>query len=292
MPELTEPKPTHTYNAEAFVLEGRLDLPFEQPISPLAAARLPERGGYLAQRSHSYQLGGAISFRTAYTQVAGNPSRKAKGWSTLATAAIEGLNVLDVLTADRVVAQVATHIPEDGHIPSVTFLGSRFENLRIADHPVRVDLNLKVPGDKPSNDASYTRNEGLLAWVKTQLDRVKTHQHVTPEILSEYSQKPNDPPNTESVECSLVRDLRWDSKTPTEPTDIEFPGQCVGHVIDVPHFGRIYLAMLRIQHSDPNEKGIPRKTTIGLKMIDLRLGCPISGDLSASVSIINGGTYP
>lgn len=296
MPQPTTQQPDHIYNAEAFVLDGGLDLPFEQEIRPLANVKLPGRGGYLAQHSHSYQLGGAISFRSAYTQVAGSPdpkdSKKTKGWSTLATAAIEGLNVLDVLTADRVVAQVAAHYPEQGHIPSVTFLGSRFENLRIADHPVRVDLNLKVLGDEPRNDISYTRDKGLLEWAKTQFERVRTHRHVTPELLTECSQKQNEAADTDSVESSLVKDLSWISKAPTDTTETDFPGRCVGHVIDVPHFGRIYLANLRIEHSDPNQEGVPRKTTIGLKMIEFKLGCPIAGNVSAAVAITNGGTYP
>jgi hypothetical protein len=293
MVELTEQKRDHTYHAEAIALEGQLTLPFEQVIEPLVNLKLPERGGYLSQHAHSYRLGGAISLRSAYTQVGGSPSSKsAKGWSTLATAAIEGLNVLDVLTADRVVAQIATHYPEVGYIPSVTFLGSRFENLRIAGRPVRIDLKSNIFGDKPRNEASYTRDEGFRAWANKQLQQIKTHIHVTPEILSECSQEPGEAEDTGFIESSLLQNLSWDSQTPTDTTTVDFPGRCVGHVIDVPHFGRIYLAKLRIEHSDPNEKGVPRKTKFALNMIDFKLGCPIAGNVSAAVAITNGGTYP
>jgi hypothetical protein len=95
----------HIYHAEAGVLHGRLQLPLAQEIKPQAFTKVPERGGYLSQHSHNYQLEGVISYRTAYTQVAGNRDVKAgHGWSTVATSVIEHLNILDVITADRVVA--------------------------------------------------------------------------------------------------------------------------------------------------------------------------------------------
>ncbi len=58
----------------------------------------------------------------AYTQVAGNRSTKSgQGWTTLTTSVIEGLNVLDVVTADRVVGQTITEHPLEGYVPSDQF---------------------------------------------------------------------------------------------------------------------------------------------------------------------------
>src|SRR5438270_3033918 len=99
---------THTYHAEAGVLHARLQLPLAQDVKPQAFSKLPERGGYLSQHAHNFRVEGVISFRSAYTQVAGNEDVKpGHGFSTITTAVIEHLNVLDVVTADRVVAQIS-----------------------------------------------------------------------------------------------------------------------------------------------------------------------------------------
>jgi len=64
--------------------------------------------------------------------------------------------VLDVLTADRVVGQIITEHPLVGYVPIISFLGTRFENLRIAGHPVELDLDLNILGDKPARPTALT----------------------------------------------------------------------------------------------------------------------------------------
>src|ERR1700733_5937460 len=157
---------THQYNAEATVLSGHLRLPLEQQIKPQAHAILPAEGGYLSQRTDEYRIESVLAYRSAYTQVAGNRSTKpAQGWSTLVTTVIEGLNVLDIVTADRIVGQTILEHPLEGYIPLISFLGTRFENLRIAGHPIDVDLDASFVGAKPANDALYTRDASLVARV-------------------------------------------------------------------------------------------------------------------------------
>src|SRR5579863_1502202 len=146
----------HIYAAEAEALSGNLTLPLIQEVKPPTYVKLNEQGGYVSQQVENYRLGGVLSFRAAYTQVAGNPDTKPDhGWNTLATSVIEGLNVLDIVTADRIVCQISTDHPLVGYIPTVTFLGTRFENLRIAGHQLKLDLNLDMLGPKPKKDAGY-----------------------------------------------------------------------------------------------------------------------------------------
>ena len=96
----------HEYHAEAEALSGDITLPLIQEVKPPTFVKLNERGGYLSQHVENYRLGGIVSFRSAYTQVAGNPDPKPDhGWNTLTTSVIEGLNVLDIVTADRIVAR-------------------------------------------------------------------------------------------------------------------------------------------------------------------------------------------
>lgn len=273
----------HGYYAEAKVLEGHLRLPLVQEIKPQAYAKLPERGGYLAQHEADYRLEGAISFRSAYTQVAGNKDVKpGHGWSTLATAAVEGLNVFDVVTADRVVAQIAAEYPLVGYVPHVTFLGTRFENLRIAGHPVKLDLDLNLLGPKPENDAPYSKGPGFLDRVASQHTNVRTHPSLLEELFGRYTGLPSIPENPEAVECSLVNQA-----------DGSFPGRCFGHVIEVPDFGTIILAALRLEQSDYQAgTGTPKCTTIHLTMIELKLGCLAAGKSQVCSMIVNGRTKP
>lgn len=162
----------HEYFAEAFALQGNLRLPFVQQFSSPTFVKLNEEGGYVSQHEENFRLGGVMSFRSAYTQVGGNPDTKPDhGWKTLATAVIEGFNVLDVVTADRIVAQMATDHPLIGYIPSVTFLGTRFENLRIDGHEVKLDINTNILGPKPADDQPYTSDREFLGRVDQQYER-------------------------------------------------------------------------------------------------------------------------
>jgi len=286
----------HIYHAEATLLSGHLELPLLQEIKPQGYVSLPTTGGYLSQRAKDYRLEGVLSFEAAYTQVGGNLDTKpGHGWTTLATSVVEGLNVLDVLTADRVVAQVSTLHPLAGYVPGTTFLGSRFENLRIAGHPVDLDLNMDLFGEKPANDAPYTQDPGFLHRVSAQHTGLREKATAHPTLLQEFSQlfKPgsyNRSPDSSSesfeeqerVECSLVNRAQGG-----------YPGSSYGHVIDVPHFGRIYLATVNLVESDPHpETRIPKKTLFGLTMIRIKMGCIASGDVSAGSAIINGRSSP
>ena len=143
------------FHAEAHALTGKLNKPFEEQIKEQAfvkleghsqelllkgeeLGRLKERKAqknYLSQHTKNYRLEGIISYSAAYTQVSAHRSKRDPDrLVTLATSSVENLNILNVVTADRVVAQVSTtHLP-DQYSPQVTFLGTHFENLRIAGH--------------------------------------------------------------------------------------------------------------------------------------------------------------
>jgi hypothetical protein len=275
---------THYYNAEATVLSGHLQLPLVQEIRPQAQAILPAAGGYLSQRTGEYRIESVLSFRSAYTQVAGNRSTKpGQGWTTLTTTVIEGLNVLDVVTADRIVGQTITEHPLEGYVPFVSFLGTRFENLRIAGHPVDLDLDLGILGAKPANDASYAGDAALIARVSGQINRIGERQDLPNDLRERYNRLSSAlGTQQEEIECSLVNRATG-----------AYPGLSFGHVITVPDFGAIILAKVTVKHEDfKPESGIPKKTTVRLTMIELLMGCPISGYAPIGTGSTNGGTEP
>jgi hypothetical protein len=273
----------HIYAAEAEALSGNLTLPLVQEVKPPTFVKLNERGGYLSQHVENYRLGGAISFRSAYTQVAGNPSDKAgHGWNTLTTAVIEGLNVLDIVTADRIVCQISTDHPLVGYVPAVTFLGTRYENLRVAGHTLKVDLDLDMLGDKPKNDGSYTSSRDLIKRIAAQRDRIQGQKNVPSEISARYGRLPSIKADHAKIECSLVNQ-----------TEGGFTGRCFGNALDVPHFGKIYLATLTLEQSGfDTSTGAPRNTTIALNMIEMAMGCVGGGGIVGGGGKTNGTTYP
>jgi hypothetical protein len=273
----------HDYNAEAVALSGELTLPLIQEVKPPTFVKLNERGGYISQHVENYRLGAVVSFRSAYTQVGGNPDTKADhGWNTLTTAVIEGLNVLDIVTADRIVCQISTDHPLIGYVPTVTFLGTRFENLRIAGHELKLSLDLDMLGPKPKKDSGYLSDREFQKRITGQRERVKGMKNLPAEIGAHYNQAPLSAGKPGSIKCSLVNQVEGG-----------YPGRSFGHVIDVPNFGKIYLATLTVEESDfGTPTGAPRDTTITLTMIKMVMGCVGAGMMQGGVGKTNGVTAP
>src|SRR2546423_176609 len=101
---------SHDYHAEAHVLSGELQQPVKQPIQQHALVVLKDRrGGHFTQTEEDFSLEGLITFKSGRTRVSGSPSLKpSKGWVTLSSSILEGMNIFEVITADRVVGQVST----------------------------------------------------------------------------------------------------------------------------------------------------------------------------------------
>jgi hypothetical protein len=274
---------THHYHAEASVLGGHLRLPLCQEIKPQAHVKLSSEGGYISQRAENYRLEAVISFRSAYTHVAGNRSSKpGEGWTTLTSSVIEGLNILDVITADRIVGQTITNHPLVGYVPSISFLGTRFENLRIAGNPVELDLNHDIFGPRADDDAPYTKNPDFLSRVSRQYERIREHKDLPEDLIDRYNRLSSTLGSREGVECSLVNQA-----------DGRYPGRSYGHVITIPNIGTITLGKLVLEHEHFHEEtGVPKMTTVHLTMIDLNLGCVIEGAVPIGGGTSNGTTQP
>ena len=272
----------HKYHAEATTLEGELHIPFDQKTCSHTASKLNEHGGYVTQHADRFHLGGVINFRSSYTHVGGNRDIKPDhGWNTITTAVIEGLNVMEVVTADRVVAQISTDHPLEGYVPRVTFLGTRIENLRIAGHPVNIEFNHDILGPKPANDASYPNDSAFIQRGTRQYEHIRGHQDLPEDVAKSYNQLPSAEANRECIECSLVNRVEG-----------SFPGRSFGHILYVPDFGKIHLAVLRICHSTFLDKTTPKETTISLTMLRLEMGCIGGGTISLGGGKTNGTTQP
>lgn len=277
----------HEFHAEATILSGELRLPLVQKIEPQAKSHLYHQGGYLSQHATEYRIEGVLSFQRAYTQVSGNLARKdGHGWTTLSTTVVEGLNVLEILTADRVVGQIITDHPRDGYVPRISFLGTRIENLRIAGRPVEIEWDLNILGEKPENDRPYSKHVGVLAKVAELVSGIGKPEELPTTVTEQYNRLSACVGSPEAVECSLVKQ----AKVPS-------PAISFGHIIRIPDFGTIELAKLSICHECFGRPGhhnpdpeVPDQTTVTLTMIDMKLGCAVDGDIPVGTGTSNGTT--
>jgi len=277
-------KRTHHYHAESKILEGNLTLPLSQTVYPVGHTQhVGEAPGYKALRSGEYRIEGVVSIAAHSCHVAGNPNPKPEGgWSTLSTTVIEGLNILEVVTADRVVGQIMTEHPAEGYVPKISFLGTRFENLRIAGRPLELDLDLEILGATPKNDGPYTKESGVVSRVSGQYKRILGHKQVTDEVNQRFKQLSGKLGKGDELECSLINQVGG-----------SFPGLSFGHVIHIPMVGTITLAKLSVVHEDVQAKGgTPKKTTVRLTMLECKFGCAIAGTMDLGGPGNNGTTVP
>src|ERR1700691_371292 len=179
----------HMYHAAAYILNVELQHPIKLPLQEYGHVVLEHtrRQSLITQSVGETNIEGLISFKSGHTRVAGAHVQQKTdvfgndhaGWLTLATAALEGYNVEDIITADRVVAQLSTQhsmtnnpAQPISHVPRVQFLGTRFENLRVGGYPVEVELDLAFCGSQPKDDRSYLQDGSFLDRVRRQLDGI------------------------------------------------------------------------------------------------------------------------
>ena len=223
----------HTYNADAFAFSANFQAPIQKVIEEQAHVELLPTGGYDYKLAEPKRIEGIVSHGGGYAQVAGHPNSNG-GATTLATAVVVDLNILDVLTADRVVAQITTEHAPNNLVPSVSFLGTRFENLRIAGQQIEIEPYLDILGAKPDNDESYLNDSGVLSRIAQQYSRIRSMVGL-PEWASDQFNWDPAATDRQQVKCSLVKSVSG------------APGKSFGHVIDLPFFGRIFLAELTVK---------------------------------------------
>src|SRR5262245_57574622 len=95
----------HFYHASAFGLAGELLRPHRHSIPTQAATVLATGGGRGSQRVENFRFDGMISFDAAYVEVGGSYDPCHNRHTTYAHSVIEGLNIADMVKADRVVAR-------------------------------------------------------------------------------------------------------------------------------------------------------------------------------------------
>jgi hypothetical protein len=272
----------HYYHADACAFGGFFETPIEHNIAPQAPMSLSPAGGYGSARAENFRLEGLMSYKSASTQVSGHLSRKdGHGWVTLVTASVEGLNVMDIVTADRLTAQIATEHPLEGDYPKVNFLGTSFEGLKISGCPITVTPDFDICDQGNGSDypeGPCVDSDEFLRKVKGQYQQMGNAKNIPdwarsraiPDWLKARYSWSDEGSDNGSVLGSIVKTASG-----------EFPGTPYGNVFEVPEFGRIFLGELLV---DCN--------TFRLTMLRLEMGCGGKASLAGPICLANGHTIP
>ena len=242
----------HMYQASAYSVAAEFERPKKHSMAPQASVVLAGHGGHGSNRASAYNVDGLISFKSAYSEVGGSFDDCHGLHTTHAWSAVEGLNVADMLTADRVVARMAVyHSPTHGSEATYDITGSYFENLRIAGHPIEVKLATDVFHDVKYSDLAKAHQAGTTdKWLVgdklkqlegDQLSKLQADYHALigmSELVKEWKE-PTRPADRGSYWFSPANNLDWKG-----PSEI----QAFGSIICIPKFGVIRLAEMVVHH--------------------------------------------
>ncbi|HYK37757.1 hypothetical protein [Alloacidobacterium sp.] len=279
---------TFLYHADANAIGGTINRPFNGFVPSHASISLPIVGGFLKKERKGRKWKDIVSYESESTHVSGSKKDEDGPWTTQVSATIVGLNILEIVTADKIVAQLSVAHPQDGREPIVSVIGSQFENLRISGQKfepvIRYDLFSEHDGsteDDPTNrypKKSWPRQELFLKKVADQKAQAKDKyvekykgaalpgwiRHHFHWVDSEQGLNDRD-----YIQCSLIDHL------PEMPEG--FPGVIVGNAIYIPGFGKVYFGEVTVQHK-----------TFTVSMVRAQLGSPVGGSISAATTRSNG----
>ena len=290
----SDEKRTFYYQASASSLGGFIDKPFQEAIPSQASVSLPSVGGYATTRTEAFNFKEIISCRAAYTRVLGRQIAENGPWSITATAVVEGLKILEVFTAERIVAQVSVEYPQVSvedpgkrQYPKVSLAGSSFERLRLGgcDVTPTMNSNLLCGARAPITYPVFSlTGQAQAARIIRDIEEDRKQGDFDEERddfqwLAERfgwmasNQKPGE---DRCVLSSLVDGIN----RPVNGKDLPIPGS-FGHVLEIPDFGRVFLGELLVCPS-----------SVQVFSFRFDLGCGTGGHGSGPSTNVQGGTIP
>ena len=209
------PRDLLSFHAGGHAFNAQFTRPAPYQVQAVAAVFLPTIGGHGHARVDDFEVPRLVRFKSAHAHTSGS-FQDEKTASAQVSSTIEGLNILDMITADRITGRLSTEHQvgqSEGHIVA---LGSAFENLRIGGYEFKIRL----------------RHELLL--------NSKTHADLVKKVASDKKSGKMAATKGKVTVCSLVEEIETD-----------FPGLSAGdkrsHVVEIPHFGTISFAELICQ---------------------------------------------
>lgn len=271
----SDTKKVHYFHADANSLGGFIEKPLQKVVPSQASSSLPAVGGHATHRTEAFNFEGIVSCRSAYTRVSGRHEQDGTPW-TIVTSVVEGLNISEVVTAERIVAQISVEHPTDGGLPLVSFTGSHFEGLKIGGHDASPALNSSLLEGGPGAAVARERITWPLFQKTGRQQAAKLIKGVKGGayqwVIDRYGWAAADrePKAHGCILCSLV-----------DGVDPAVPGSSFGHVLDIPGFGKIVFGEV-----------MAFPASVHLSMIRAELGCATHGGLTMASARANGGTFP
>jgi hypothetical protein len=275
-------QPAFYYHADANALGGILTQPLCRVVTTKASVSLAQAGGFGAADDAAFHVDKLVLVDAAHARVSGNEQADHGGYRTNATAIVEGLNVLEVVTADRIVAQASVFHPYDHGPVQISLLGTQFVNLKINGNPVEPTFDKRLLGATPTSvdtvTAAPTATDSplltnLLKVAEAQYTEGAEMQRTMVDKLGNrfaFVDPSKDMERSGSALCSLVQTAK-----------VAEPATAYGHVIVVPDFGIVYLGELLLT-----------PFAAELTMLRIELGCMATGTLSSCSIRPNGRPCP
>lgn len=279
------------FRGSTMAVGGRITGPISETIEPQGACVLPPGGGYASASVENFNFRNIVRFERLTSTLSGQKVRHGGelAGETLVTTAIEGLNILDVITADRVVARITSRHKESERESEILPFGSQFENLRIGGIPVELECYPELLGGGTYKEVIRSSRAGSFPFIDANGNPIKEEKPRTNPGTTRSQTKQDTTARTPSKEESrdpqspagrtfLAPLFRLDKKKGVIPVGSKAKGQ---HGILVPGLGVVYLGEYLIT-SDSRQ----------LTMLRIELGCPISGSIVCANAIGNGHWDP
>lgn len=264
------------YHAHAEGLSGRITLPFHDVIEVQGVSALPMNGGHSTSRVEGFRYKNILSTGPIHTLAIGELSQRDPSYHTVAIATIEKLDILGLLTAERIVARIMSKHPVGKGAASIMVVGSRFEGLRIGGVPVEVELfnhdehdSLNKLRARYREDAEFRKElnkQTCIGRAKDLPEEVRRHFP-----WAERKAARELPESNGMTSIPLVKQLIYKGNHFTNH----------GNVIHIPQFGTVTLGELIVTQNSRR-----------LAMLQVHLGCGTEGDVSIGSGEGNGSPMP
>lgn len=277
-------KRTFWFHGNAVAFGGRIVSPVAESLDALGASVLPPTGGFASASVDSFKYRNIVSFERATSSVAGRVTEHDDGsrtYDTHVTVAVEGLNVLDMVTADRVVARLTSKHDADGYESTMYPIGSYFENLRIGG--MRFS---PAPYPELAENGSYTKlteecakSSKERAW--PLIDAQGTEVSIGEQLAAKT--KKGEPGAASPIfqdRLLLAPLFNLSEARASLPPGAELIGK-TSNGIRVREFGTIFIGEYFV-------KRYSRRLT----MLRIELGCPVKGTIAVGYGDGNGHIYP
>jgi hypothetical protein len=285
----------YLFHAHAVALGGTLERPVSQNIAGLATCCLPLSGGTSSASSGKFD-NGLVSFDSAQSDLTGSIEvRNGQNfYVTGVSIVMNKLNVRNMFVADQVVLRLASeHNPKPPQStstvhgaglpldePSIITTGCHFDKLKIAGHPVTLDMVHDVFHSLPTYadcEKDWTLGENsklrktLMGSTLNPAPSENDPQHLQ-DIYQSFDLQRNSTTLRPNVLCSFVQRVNGINGTEIDTW---------GPIIKIPQFGTIYLGEVLISAGYRH-----------VAMFRLQLGSPDGAGFSGPSGGSNGSTVP